>query len=328
VACKTKQNEDRQSGAKLLMLTPTLPPPADSRVAPSSFEVGEVLQPPANKAWWLLVALSLVSDFAMLPIVSSLNGPPGPLFACMFAVVGCTLAQGSLLAAWLVMADGPFLPRLLRHWTLAFGLWLVWFFGVALAAPAQKQLIEVGFTVACITPLVSLGAQLPLWVARHLFGWRFARSFGSSEQYAADAPLSIRDLMGATLVVAATFALARVSPAFFQEDGEYWPVLFVALAVASAASTIAILPAAAMLLRPRPFARGLALAGMYAWAYIGMIWLVVSIVRWYGGPLPPYQVLVGLSLLVLSYAGTCSLAAYVARSRGYYLAWRGRRRFS
>jgi hypothetical protein len=140
--------------------------------------------------------------------------------------------------------------------------------------------------------------------------------------------LSIRDLLVATLVVAATFAAARLAPAMRElapttGENEFWIVIVVGLAIASVISTIAVLPAAAMLLRPRLFSRALALTGGYTFTLIGIHWLIVGIVRWYGGPLPPAVLHVGLSVLMLSYAGTCCLAAYVARQWGYCLAHGG-----
>jgi hypothetical protein len=300
------------------MLKTTIPPTVNPGVAPEA--AGEE-QPPrlfTGRAWWLLVAISLLSDFAIVPILSSMkNGPPSPFF---FGVVGCTLAQGSLLAAWLVLFEGPFWLRLVRHWSVAFGLWLVWFLGLALAAPRGADIAAIGFTAACITPLVSLGAQLPIWAMRHFFGWRLARASGD-EQNAEVSRLSIRDLLVATVVVAVTFAVARASPAL-QEEQEFWFALFIALAVASGVSTIAILPAATLLLKPRPFSRALALTGLYTFTLIGIHWLIVGSVLWYGVVPGPAVIHVGLTTLMLSYAGTCCLAAYVARQWGYYVAGR------
>jgi hypothetical protein len=274
----------------------------------------------------VLGAIALLTDFGMFPVAGAvLEGPPTLASAWAFVCFGCTLAQGSLLAAWLVLFEGPFSRRLVRHWGLACALWLVWFVGVILAE-RSNEVMEVGFTVAFITPLVSLGAQIPLWMARHFLGWRL-----SPANFAAPAPgdthLSIRDLMVATVVVAVAFGLARLSPAALQEP-EFWAPLLIGVAVAAIAATIAILPAAAMLLRPRPFHSGLTYAGLYALLWVSVIWIFVGILRLYGLPLPPYQILICLCVLILTYAGTCCLAAYVAREQGYYLTWRTRPKFS
>ena len=86
------------------------------------------------------------------------------------------LAQGNLLAAWLAWSDGPFLRRLLTHWKIAAGLYLIWLVGFGLAT-ARNGKVPPGIAaiVALGVPLVSLAAQFPLWVARQWFGWRLVR---------------------------------------------------------------------------------------------------------------------------------------------------------
>src|SRR5262249_15230859 len=97
------------------------------------------------------------------------------------------------------------------------------------------------------------------------------------------------------------------------------------MAVAATASVIAILPAAAMLLRPRPFDRAIKYSLSYASVFIFLLWGTVAVVRIYGlGRLPPWFMLVGMSCLILADAATALLVAAVARERGYLLAW-GRR---
>jgi hypothetical protein len=231
--------------------------------------------------------------------------------------LGSTLAQGSLLAAWLVWSDAPFSRRLLWHWIVAGTLCCIWLIGLALAAPPHN-FREVGFTVALTVPLVSLGAQLPFWIVRLLFGWRLVRI---ADSHAADKPLTIRDLLLATLIVAASFAVARLSPAAQQEE-EFRVAWGVFMTAAATVSVIAILPAAAMLLRPRPFDRAVKYCLAYASAPIILLWATVAVVRFYGlTNLPPWFMFVGMTCLILTYAGTAILAAAVARDRGYLLAW-------
>ena len=69
----------------------------------------------------------------MLPTVEAFNDRGGILI--VLPLVGCTLAQGSLLAAWLVWGDAPFSRRLLWHWIIAGCLCGVWLIGLAVAAP-------------------------------------------------------------------------------------------------------------------------------------------------------------------------------------------------
>jgi hypothetical protein len=175
---------------------------------------------------------------------------------------------------------------------------------------------EIISFVGLSLPLVSLAAQTPLWIARQSFGWRLIR--GEGEGVSSRSPLTIRRLMIATLVVASSFGLARVAP--LPDDGEAWPIWAFAFVVAGSFSTLAILPASAMLMRMRQLRRGLLLTGLYAASYVSILWLAAFIVRHFGWfSLPPLAILVGISSFILSFASTVMLAAVAARARGYRL---------
>ncbi len=280
-------------------------------------------KPPIHAAW--LIVPCLACDGLMVPVFSSLmSGPPGELRAAIaLGIVGCVLAQGNLLAAWLAWGGAPFLRRLLTHWTIAAGLYLIWLAGLGLALRGDREMPEIAATIALAVPLVSLAAQFPLWLARQIFGWRLVRDTAGptppSEQR-----LTIRDLMLATLVVAAALALVRLAP--FQKESDRWGACGMAVTVASVISSIALLPAGAMLLRSRLLSRGLTWSGLYTAAWIASIWVIVAIVRWYGlTSLPPRAVFVGLSSLMFTFAATLMLTAAIARDRGYRLTGRRKR---
>jgi hypothetical protein len=174
--------------------------------------------------------------------------------------------------------------------------------------------------VALGVPLVSIAAQFPLWVARQWFGWRLVREQAEAA-HPSEPPLAIRDLMLATLVVAAALALARLAPS--PDAGEMWPVWGVAVFVACVISSIALLPAGPLLLRPRLLSRALKWSALYAAAWIALPWIIVAALRLYGSVnLPPRAMFVGLSSLMFTFASTLMLTAVIARDRGYRLASR------
>ena len=130
--------------------------------------------------------------------------------------------------------------------------------------------------------------------------------------------------MLATLLVAASFAVARLSPAA-QQESEFRVAWFIFMTAAALFSVFAVLPTAPILLRPRPFMRAVIFSLAYAAVPIVLYWLTVAIVRYFGlGNVPPWTICVGVSCLVLSYALTAILAAAAARNRGYMLQWRSR----
>jgi hypothetical protein len=264
----------------------------------------------------LLVVDCLASDFLMMPALAMMPRRPILGFPLLMASVGCVLAQGCLLAAWLAWSDQPFGQRLLRHWIIAAILFLVWAAGLALGLP--NRFAPVSSMVGLSVPLVSIAAQLPLWIARQTFGWRLIRGDANNDTGAR--PLSIRDLMLATVLVALALAPARWVPSpDGKEIGTPW---FVIILAATTISTITLLPTSPLLLRTRRFQHGVLFACLYAAFWMALPWVVFLIARNRGlfAP-PPVAVLVGLSCLVLSFAATAILAATAVRARGYRLAW-------
>ena len=239
---------------------------------------------PPISAFWLIVPC-LACDFLMVPAIGLLEASPPDVGAPVaLGIVGCVLAQGCLLAAWLAWSDGPFLRRLARHWIIATGLYLIWLVGLVLAFVRDPAAPHMAATVALGVPLVSIAAQFPLWLARQFWGWRLVRDGRADipvchdeQKGRADIPvchppeadknvcptvcqddhiaaditpdrkLAIRHLMLATAVVAVSLALARLAPA----DGkDVWPVWAVSCMVATVISSITLLPAGAWLMRP------------------------------------------------------------------------------
>ena len=223
---------------------------------------------PPISALWLIVPC-LACDFLMVPVVSSISGPTHAwVVPLAMGIVGCVLAQGCLLAAFLAWSDAPFYWRLGIHWLIAAGLYLVWLVGLALALSRDLAAPHVAATVALGVPLVSVAAQFPLWLARQFWGWRLVRDGRADipvchppaadknvrptdchDDIAPDRKLAIRDLMLATAVVAVSLALARLAP-LDGKDKDAGPPWLVACVVACVISSITLLPAGAWLLRP------------------------------------------------------------------------------
>lgn len=318
---------------------------------------GDPWPKPSIHLAWLIIAC-LAADGLMLPVFSSLSGPPHDIGAALtLGIIGCVLAQGCSLAAWVAWGDGPFLRRLAEHWAVAGFLFAIWLVGFAAAVALSGRIPpEISTTVALGVPLVSLAAQFPLWVTRQWFGWRLVRepADGAQTSELSKTPhgplsetersplpktprspphktessplpktehLTIRDLMLATFVVAVTFALARLAPS--PDPGEMWPVWGVLSTVASVVSTVSLLPAGVLLLRQRPLSRSLVWSSLYALALISLIWVAVVLKFWFApGMLAPRAIYVGLSSLMFTFAATLTLAAAIARDRGYRLTSR------
>ncbi len=264
----------------------------------------------------LPVVICLTCDFLMVPALGLVPVWPIPGVPLFLSIVGCVLAQGCLLAAWLAWSDQRFWQRFTCHWTVAAILYLVWMAGLAVCHP--NEFAQLSSFVGLSVPLVSIAAQTPLWIARQILGWRLIR--GDPSKVAGPVPLSIRDLMVATLMVALVLALARLAPSpDDKEIGGIWIIMFV---MPSAITTIALMPASALLLRTQQFQRGMLFAGLYAAFWLGLLWLVILVARNTGlFHVPPLAVVLGVSCLIISFAATVVFAAAAARACGYRLVW-------
>ena len=292
-----------------------------------------------------LIVPCLACDFLMMPAFGLIErGSPELGVPIVTGSVGCVLAQGCLLAAFLAWSSGPFLPRLATHWIIAAGLYLVWLAGVLLAPP-DPAAPQMAVSVALGVPLVSLGAQFPLWLARQFWGWRLVRddregdphpAFGQplpegegqddplEAHFVADRKLSIRDLLLATLIVAIALALARLAP-LDGKDKDGGPVWLVACVVASVISSITLLPAGKLLLRARVLRRGLLWSILYAAAWISLVWIIATVQWWFALPRAPRPIYVGISSFMFTFASTLILTSLLARSHGYGLTGGGKR---
>src|SRR5262245_32695322 len=79
----------------------------------------------------LLIVACLISDGSMVPVITFMTGPPQGAAAILLAgIVGCVLAQGCVLAAWLAWSTGS-TPRRFpakpdQRACFVPGFWRVW----------------------------------------------------------------------------------------------------------------------------------------------------------------------------------------------------------
>lgn len=194
-------------------------------------------------------------------------------------------------------------------------LWSAWLMGFVISGTNHES-FEVALTVCVTVPWVSIAAQLPLWVVRQSWGWRLVRE-AQGIVVVREPPLTIRDLFLATLLVASALGLARLGAI---PEKARWAVWGIAFLFASFISTIAILPAGALLLRMRDFRRALVVSGLYLALWIVLQWSVLLGI-WFYAPAAatPLAFNVGISALMHAFAGTVTVVATVARANGYRL---------
>ena len=111
--------------------------------------------PRIHLAWFILPCLA--ADGLMMPVVTSLSGPPHDIGAAFaLGIIGCVLAQGCLLAAWVAWGNGPFGRRLAAHWIVAASLYAVWLVGFGVAVALSGRIPpQIAATVARLRRIAS-----------------------------------------------------------------------------------------------------------------------------------------------------------------------------
>jgi hypothetical protein len=235
-------------------------------------------------------------------LVGTMVGPSEPilLMAALFAAV---LAQLALQSTWIVWSPRPLWQRqlvgVIAGWMLL-GAFLV-------------GLPELVRAFLCSVPLVMVSAQIPLWALRTYLGWRI---LSVDEPVSIDRPLTIGDMIAATVVVAIAFGFIRLA----SDDAEFYAIAWIGWLIAvpsiGAASLASLPPLLFLVLRDRAWPLG----GFFAWCgYATLILTVCAIVISILSRRPDPEGIMLLYLAPLG-AGTLTwLALWGLRACGYRL---------
>jgi hypothetical protein len=208
----------------------------------------------------VLCVVFLAGNFAICPVAEFFSSNDwGILWA--FALTGGIVAQGGLLSSLLVFEQVPFSRRFVGCWCAAILLWDAWVAGFFVShlrhgweyAFAYGNSPEIIQFFALSLPLAALAMQIPLWFLRCYLGWRFCRT--DSVQIPPQ-PLSIRDYLIGTALVALSITCARLAPQPNWDTADYWPNWVNFGAVMAAMSLLGVVPAIYLVLRWRDWRFG------------------------------------------------------------------------
>jgi hypothetical protein len=267
----------------------------------------------ALRPTWLgllgLAALLGLANFLVVPLIEVFDDD----FFFVFGCIGVMLAEGFVLAAYLVWGSGQFWQRFALHWLVACVLGMIWLFG-ALAAegPRDRDIREVLENVPMSLPLASLAVQLPLWIARLYFGWRLVDRCADP---APERPLAIRDFLVGMVVVAVSLAGARLAEEMLLHSTEGWLLWAAFVPSLAGISLVSVLPVAVWLLRLRDLSIGLICIPIQTMFAILVTVIIVAISE---HRLRLEEVLI-VATIIVSFAVTLSLAALAARAAGFSL---------
>jgi hypothetical protein len=276
-------------------------------------------------AWFgFLVGAGALFNFLSLPIARGVESGGGDAIVFLGSIaMGTYAAQLGIATLWLTFGPGPFYRRLLLHWAVGFVLFASWGLGFAAALGSDGPRIEEVWSellrgILCGLPLVSLAAQLPLWVMRIYGGWRIERLNGG--ELGVPQPLLIRDFLAGMVVTSASLAALRLFPQELSRDADFWVSWAIASVAVAGLSAFSLLPAIYFLLRLKePAAGGLAWFG-----YTGaMLFALLIIAAMFSGDGPPGEVM-GVALFVLfTFAALLSVPLFKVRALGYRLVFPG-----
>jgi hypothetical protein len=265
--------------------------------------------------WMPIIGMGLIflwADFAVAPLMDAFSQSDlGAIW--VYVCLGIIPAQLGCLAVWLCWSVHPFVQRLSCYWlATAVGAFAL-LAGIAFGE-GQDEFDELMRFVSLSLPLLTLVIQAPLWLVRQVFGWRLLRH---DQQFPAEPRLAIRDLMVTTLLAALSLAAARIAPKD-PPDANYWITWGIIAASSCGVSVIALLPICAWFLRKWNIGLAILLTLVYAAIAIAVTWLVSFLIdqasfrQW-------WWEMVGLAIMIGSFAVTLALAALAARADGYRL---------
>lgn len=266
--------------------------------------------------WLALVGVGLIclwADFAVSPLMDEFSqNELGAVW--VYLCLGIIPAQIGMLALWLCWSVSPFARRLVIYWAANFVAGAAVLAGISIGE-GRGEIDELGRIIPLSLPLLVLSVQAPLWLVRQVLGWRLVRNEREIAP-SAEPPLRIRDLMVTTLLVAVSLAAARVAPSS-APNVQHWANWGIVLASCGGVSLIALLPVSAWFLRQRIMLIGIVLTAVYAALAVAVTWIVIYVVdrnfwrNWWE--------MVGLGIMIVSFAAALALAALAARAAGYRL---------
>jgi hypothetical protein len=273
----------------------------------------------------LLVAA--VGNGLLVPVARALNPGPGLAVGISFllATVGSIGAQAALLAILAVWGAGPLWIRQIWHWGLALAAYSAWLLGYLITfadylGRGRSFGEEMILMILLGLPALALAVQLAVWPAKIYLYWRIVPTAGGDAPHEPDPPpadqFSIRDMIVATLVVAASLGALRFGKPENTSEGDYWLGWGIACGSAACGSVLVVLLVYLTLGVRRAWVGALGLL-----AALGSLAGIASgVLIWIAIPGPTNnEIILLMTSAVCGFAFVGAGTLWVARSLGYRL---------
>lgn len=213
-----------------------------------------------------VLGLCAIANFLVAPLMDVFgpNERGAPLVYCCF---GWIIAQFGILSVAMTLGRESFVRRLAMCWGVAGFLLVTWIAGLAVSLrDSPRMLSEMfdhqGWWLLVAIPLVFIGAQVPLWIARFSFGWRlsFSENFDRTlwpywppffkpepvtfDSLAGDGKLPLRDWFVTIGLFSLILGFGRAlgSQSRGLDHLEFWGAMLLAGCGAALVSTVTTLP--------------------------------------------------------------------------------------
>lgn len=282
----------------------------------------------APKPFWpFFVACLLLfglTNFASWPLLLWVPSVGIAWFALAFACQGAIGAQMALHAVWCVLAPVGFRKRLAIGVAAGLLLFGAWSLGSAVFTFHMPILHwEPLLTVLLCLPLLAIGAQTPLWLARFWCGWRILHEGDPFRRPGGEA-FGIRDIFAATAALALALSAGQLAMLLDTVPGAGLSRLAINALWLAGISLCITLPAVAATLHARRV--WLAVSATLTFDVVlgvGYITLTTSVIP---GGVPSHEVYVVEASMVAAFFLSLTGVLLGVRSRGYRLLWNRRRR--
>jgi hypothetical protein len=269
-----------------------------------------------------IVLVFSLGNLFLGPIARSLPSDDA-VIVFMFALVGTVFAQFGLLAIWCVLAPVEW-PRRFAYGA-GFALWLYasWAIGFAGAMVAERHISAVdlqqaiGNGLLCL-PIILLGVQLPLWVARISLHWRILHNSDlMAETWSS--PVGIRHIIVATVIVAVALSASRFLAVIHDVPAiDVLAPLLIWSLIAAAISLFSTISIVFATLRAKNVWPALFLALLLHGGVLITFVVVLSIIAGSG---PQDEIYGYLFALLVGFFGSFVAAMALMRRLGYRLYW-------
>ena len=278
---------------------------------------------PSSGSFIHLFVMAIIAGLAVIVLIKIIDeqGPRRYLGACCVSVfISLACASMFVVAAWSVFGVGAYWVRTLWAHLGGACVGLGYLVGLCLVfsnGPGSWanfwDTTDTTYLVILMIPPLSLAAQMPLWCFRVFFGWQFV--FEDSPPAEA---FTLRDIFVITFGCALALATMQLAGNLLESwsGSREWLTLLGFYALAASGISLLCLPALTIAFWSKEF--GVACFSVTIYAILWFVVLIMTVAA-LSSNVPPFEVLVGMAVLLGSFVALISIPFMVSKANGFHL---------